>query len=282
MKNEGFDGDITFRDKINKFNYWLKGTYTFAKNKILNMDEVNQPYPYMQRTGQRLNQYYGFIADGFYNTWAEVNDINRPIYAYNNNKMQPGDVKYKDINGDGIINFVDQVPIGYSDFPEISYGFSFGGDYKGFDISVLFAGSGNASFMASKKSNRGFQEDGSAIDYLKDLSWTPDRYAQGLPISFPHLSADASQVSNYLPSTLWIRDASYVRLKNVEIGYTLSGKLLKKIGISSARVYINGTNLITWDNLFPGEDPEIPTYNDGDYEPYPIVRTMNMGLNINF
>lgn len=282
MKNGGFDGDVTFRDKIDKFNYWLKGTYTFSRNTILNMDEVDQPYPYMQRTGQRLNQFFGFVAEGFYNSWEEVNDVNRPEYQYNNNKIQPGDVKYKDINGDGLINYLDQVPIGYSDFPEISYGVSFGGDFKGLDFSVLFAGSGNVSFMASKKSNRGFQEDGAAVDYLKDYSWTPERYAKGSLIKFPHLSANAAQVSNYLPSTLWIRDASYLRLKNVEIGYTVSGSLLKTLGIASARAYLNGTNLITWHNLFPGEDPEIPTYSDSNYEPYPIVRTINVGLNFNF
>ena len=282
MTNGGFDGEINFRDKISQFNYWFKGTYTFSRNTILNMDEVIQPYSYMQRTGQRYNQFFGYIAEGFYNTWEEVNDVNRPEYQANNNKIQPGDVKYKDINGDGLINYLDQVPIGYSDFPEVSYGFSFGGNYKGLDFSILFAGSGNASFMASKKSMKGFSEEGSAIDYLKDWSWTPERYAQGLPIKFPHLSANSGQVSNYQASTLWIRDASYLRLKNVEIGYTISGKILNKIGVSSARAFLNGTNLITWHNLFPGEDPEIPTYNDSNYEPYPIVRTINMGLNFNF
>ena len=120
------------------------------------------------------------------------------------------------------------------------------------------------------------------MDYLKDYSWTPERYANGDEIKFPHLSANASQEHNYQASSLWIRDASYLRLKNVEIGYTFSGKILKKIGLDSARIYVNGTNLVTWCDLFPGEDPEIPTYNDGNYEPYPIVKTVNMGLNVNF
>lgn len=282
MENKGFDGEITFRDHIGPFNYWLRGIFTFARNEIKFMDESNKLYAYQKRTGHRLNQYFGYIAEGFYNTWEEVNDINRPESMYNNNKIQPGDVKYKDVNGDGIINTYDQVPIGYSDFPEISYGISLGGDIKGFDFSILFQGSSHVSFRASKKSNRGFQEDGSAVDYLKDYSWTPERYANGDEIKFPHLSANASQEHNYQASSLWIRDASYLRLKNVEIGYTFSGKILKKIGLDSARIYVNGTNLVTWCDLFPGEDPEIPTYNDGNYEPYPIVKTVNMGLNVNF
>jgi len=282
MKNGGFDGEISFRDRVGKLNFWLKGIYTFARNKVVFRDEVTPSYPYMQRTGQRFNQFFGFIAEGFYNTWEEVNDPNRPVSSFQNNKIQPGDVKYKDVNGDGKINSFDMVPIGYSDFPEVSYGFSFGGEIVGFDFSVLFQGSSNVSFMASKKSNRGFLEDGSAIDYLKDYSWSPERYANGEKILFPHLSANASQVHNYQLSTLWVRDASYLRIKNVEIGYTLPGNILKKLGISSLRIYVNANNLYTWDKLFPGEDPEIPTYDAGNYEPYPLLRTMNLGVNVNF
>jgi TonB-linked SusC/RagA family outer membrane protein len=282
MKNSGWDGEINFRDKIKDFNYWFKGIYTYAHNEILYMDEVNPSEPYLRKTGQRFNQYFGFIADGFYNTWEEVNDPNRPVSTFQNNRIQPGDVKYKDVNGDGYINSFDMVPIGYSDFPEITYGFSFGGDYRGFDFSVLFQGSERVSFRASKKSNRGFQEDGSAVDYLKDYSWTPERYANGETILFPHLSSNAAQQHNYQPSTLWIRDASYIRLKNTEIGYSFTGKSIKKMGLSSLRIYANGTNLHTWHHLFPGEDPEIPTYNDGNYEPYPIIRTINFGLNLTF
>jgi len=282
MKNGGFDGELNFRDKIQKFNYWFKGVFTFARNEIVYMDEVQQPYAYQMRTGQKFNQYFGFIAEGFYNTWDEVNDPNRPVYSFQNNKIQPGDVKYKDVNGDGKIDSFDMVPIGYSDFPEISFGYSLGGDWKGFDFSVLFQGSDRVSFRASKKSNRGFQEDGAAVDYLKDYSWTPERYANGEEIRFPHLSSNAGQVNNYQASTLWIRSAKYVRLKNAEVGYSFRGNIIKRLGLSSARLYVNGNNLFTWHNLFPGEDPEIPTYNDGNYEPYPIVRTFNVGLNLNF
>lgn len=282
MENYGIDGELNFRDHVGSVNYWLKGIFTFARNKIKYMDETNKQYPYQTRTGHRFNQYFGYVAEGFYNTWEEVNNANRPVSDFNNNKIQPGDIKYKDINGDGIINSYDQVPIGYSDFPEITYGFSLGANWKGFDISILFQGSDHVSFRCSKKANRGFQENGSAVDYLKDYSWTPERYANGDEIRFPRLSSSNSNEHNYLSSTLWVEDASYLRLKNLEVGYTFSGKLLQKIGLESARLYVNGTNLVTWSDLFPGEDPEIPSYNDGNYEPYPIVKTVNMGLNVQF
>lgn len=282
MKNGGFDGEIMFRDRIRSFGYWVKGVFTFARNEIVFMDEVKQPYEYLQRTGKRYNQYFGYVVEGFYNTWEEVNDVNRPVYAWQNNKLQPGDFKYKDVNGDGLINEFDQVPLGYSDFPEIAYGISFGGDYRGFDFSVLFQGAENVSFRASKKSTRGFQEEGGAVDYLKDYSWTQERYESGAEIRFPHLSS-SGQVINYLPNSVWIEDASYLRLKNIEIGYTFRGKGLKTyLGLESARLYVNANNIYTWKKLFPGEDPEIPTYNDGNYEPYPLMRNVNFGLNINF
>lgn len=282
MVNWGFDGEISYFDHVGDVNYWVKGTFTFARNKIKYMDEAEKRYAYQSSTGQRYHQCFGLIAEGFYNTWEEVNDPNRPVSMWNNNKIQPGDVKYKDVNGDGRIDNYDSVPIGYSDFPEISYGISFGGNWKGFDASILFQGASHVSFNASKKSKRGFQEDGSTVSYLKDYSWTPERYESGAEIKFPHLSADASQTHNYVNSTLWIRDASYLRLKNVEVGYTIPSTILKKLGLQTTRIYVNATNLVTWSGLFPGEDPEIPTYSDADYEPYPIMKTVNFGLTLSF
>ena len=95
MQNQGFDGEITFNDRIGQdFHYWIRGMFTFARNKVLEMDEVNHPYEYQTATGHRLGQYFGLVAEGFYNTWEEVNDPNRPVSAWNSNKLQPGDVKY--------------------------------------------------------------------------------------------------------------------------------------------------------------------------------------------
>lgn len=282
MVNWGFDGEINYFDRFGKVNFWAKGTFTFARNRIKYMDEAEKLYAYQSSTGQRYNQCFGLIAEGFYNTWEEVNDPNRPVSAWNNNRLQPGDVKYKDVNGDGRIDTYDSVPIGYSNFPEISYGVSVGGNWKGIDASILFQGSAHVSYNASSNHRRGFINDGAAVSYLNEYSWTPEKYAAGEEIKLPHISADASQTHNYQNSTLWTRDASYVRLKNVEIGYTLPQALTKKIGLESTRFYVNGTNLVTWCDLFPGEDPEIPSYSDNDYSPYPIMRTVNFGLSISF
>lgn len=281
MKNSGLDMDITFRGTYRDLNYWLRGNYTYAHNKIEYQDEVDVPWKYQHRTGQILGQYFGLICDGIYNTWDEVNDPNRPKSSWQNNKIQPGDLIYRDINGDGIINSDDEVPIGYSNFPEIVYGFSFGGDWKGFDFSVLFQGAGNVSLQNSRLFTRGFGENFSAPKSLLN-SWSKERYEQGLPIDFPHLSeGDVTQKHNYQNSTFWTRDASYLRLKNVEIGYTLSSKFLKKLQISSLRIFVNGTNLYTWSDMLQGVDPEA-AQQATNYESYPVTKVYNVGLNVKF
>lgn len=279
MNNRGFDGDISYSGKVGLVNFWVRGNYTFARNIILFQDEVTRDYPYQQRTGHRHGQFFGLLADGFYNSWDEVNDPNRPISIHQNNRLQPGDIRYVDINGDGVIDFNDEVPIGYSNFPEKMYGISFGGDYKGFDISVLFQGAGNVSYVYERNLARGFTQGNGAVEYLLN-SWSPERFEQGLPIDFPRLTVDNGN-HNYVRSTQWVRDASYLRLKNVEIGYTFQGNTLNRLGLASARIFTNGMNLFTWSNMFQGVDPEsAPT--QVNREPYPIVQTFNMGLNIKF
>jgi hypothetical protein len=279
MSNKGFELDLSYNDKIGNFNYWIKGNYTYATNKVEFKDEVERPEFYRQETGQRFEQVFGLVADGLYNTWEEVNDVNRPISNWNSNKIQPGDVRYVDINGDGRIDFDDQVPIGYSPFPEKVFGISFGGSFKGFDFSALFQGVGNSSFVYSRRQIGGFFENTGAVDYLLE-SWTQERYEQGLPINFPRFTEN-SQANNhsYQQSTYWLEDGSYLRLKNVEIGYNLNENLLSRIGLYAARIYVNGNNLLTWSNLLPGTDPE-NTQIDANNEPYPLTRTINIGINV--
>jgi hypothetical protein len=282
MENKGYEGEITFIDKIGNFGYRISANYSFARNKVLFRDEVPNKYEYQNRTGQRLGQNFGLIVEGIYNTWDEVNSASRPVYTYSNNKIQPGDLIYKDYNGDGKIDDFDQVPIGFSNVPEKTFGATLGLNYKGFDMSVLFQGVGNISHYYTRfQRGTGYGQappEGSA-NYMNE-SWTPERYAAGLPINFPRFSVNSNP--NGAGSSFWLADASYVRLKNAEVGYKIKAGVLKKLGISSCRIYVNANNLFTWKNMYPGIDPENTSTGDTNTEPYPLVRTINTGLNLNF
>lgn len=286
MNNRGYEVEATYRDHIGALNFWIKGNYSFARNKVIFQDEIPQAFAYQNRTGQEFGQMFGLIAEGYYNTWDEVNDAKRPVSTYvGGNRLQPGDVKYRDVNGDGVIDVKDMVPIGFPTTPEIIYGVSFGLSWKGLDLSVLFQGAANVSIAYSRYANQAFFDvDPAAASTGLLESWTQDRYNQGLPIKFPRFAmgnAANSFTNNYQSSTLWIKDASYLRLKNAEIGYTFSPAVLRKAHLKTTRVYINANNLFTWSKVFPGIDPETPNLG-GNFEPYPLVRTVNAGVNITF
>ncbi|MDZ4810917.1 MAG: TonB-dependent receptor [Bacteroidota bacterium] len=286
MSNKGYEVDLTYRNSVKDFSYWIKANYSFAKNKVLFQDEVTRAFAYQQRTGQQFGQIFGLIAEGLYNTWKEVNDPNRPISTFvGNNKIQPGDIKYRDVNGDGLINFLDEAPIGFSTIPQKIFGVSFGGSWKGIDFSALFQGADNVSISYSRRANQAFfdADPAAAAQYLLE-SWSQERYDKGLPINFPRLSVGNGAngfTHNTVNSTYWTKDASYVRLKNVELGYTFNASVLRKIRIKSTRIYANANNIFTWSNVLPGIDPETPNLGANN-EPYPLVRTVNVGININF
>ncbi len=283
MQNKGYELELAYSDHLGEFNFRVGANYSFAKNKVVFRDEIPPRFPYQARTGQRLGQFYGLISDGFYNTWDEVNDAKRPVYAgLANNRVQPGDIRFRDINGDGIINDFDQVPIGFSNVPEVTYGLTLAANFKGFDISLLFQGVENVSHNYTRfQRGTGFGQappEGSAA-YFNE-SWTQERYDAGLPITYPRMSVNQTKNNDF--STFWIADASYLRLKNIEMGYSFAASVLKKVGIKTARILINANNLITWSNMYQGIDPENVSTENTNTEPYPLVRTINFGLNLNF
>ncbi len=282
MENKGYELELTYIDRAGELGYRVSANFSFARNKVTFRDEVPNQYAYQNRTGQRLGQNFGLLVDGIYNTWEEVNDTKRPIYDYQNNKIQPGDFIYRDYNGDGHINAFDAVPIGFSNLPEQTFGTTLGLNYKGFDISVLFQGVGNVSHYYTrfqKGTGYGQAPPEGSPSYMNE-SWTAERYAAGLPINFPRFSVSSNP--NHEGNSFWLADASYLRIKNAEIGYTATAAALKKVGISSCRIYVNANNLFTWKHFYKGIDPENTSTGDTNTEPYPLVRTINAGLNVNF
>ena len=274
VENKGFEIEANTAHQIGSVNVWVRGNFAFARNKILAQDEPTPRYEWMARTGKSVGQSWGYLTDGFYNNQSEVD--NRTIQAYFSGRLQPGDFKYKDINGDGMINSYDMVPVGKPTFPEITYGFSTGFSWKGLDVSVLFAGSGNTSMFVSNEVAWEFFNGGKVLEYHLNR-WTPSTAATA---TYPRLSSDPQGTdNNYVDSDFWIRDASFIRLKNAEIGYTFADGLVKKLRLGSLRCYVNGQNLFTYSKGIKYLDPENRN-SRGWYYPQSVV--YNAGLSVNF
>lgn len=282
FSNKGVDATMEYRRKVGAVDITFRGNFTFARNKLINMDQPDWRYIYQNRQGKRLGQPFGLIADGLFTDEAEIASSATQTFG----PVRVGDIKYKDVNGDGVVNASDQVAIGNPDVPEIIYGFGTTIAYKGFDLSVFFQGSGNMDYMLGGIGFFPFTEAGfrgSVSEYALDR-WTVDNPSQD--VLFPRLSYGQgydpnnqnAAPNNYQPSTWWQRKASYLRLKTAEIGYTIPKSWSQKLKINTLRVYASGFNLLTWSG-FKFWDPEL---GNGNGARYPIQRTANFGVNMNF
>jgi TonB-linked SusC/RagA family outer membrane protein len=277
VDNYGYEIELGYKGKVNTFNYWLKGAYSFARNKIIYQDEATKAYEWMQRTGRPVSQYFGLQFEGFYNSMEEINDPKRPISQWEGAGLKPGDMKYKDLNGDGFINSQDIGPIGYSNWPEITYSLSMGGSWKGFDFSVLFQGADHVSVYYASSAALPFTTKWGPANAWNLERWTPERYAAGEKISYPRI--EITPVHNSQVSSFWVQNGAYFRLKNVELGYRFSAGLLKQIGINSMRLYASGNNLLTFTNIKYRLDPDARELWG---RTYPTMRVINAGLNLQF
>ena len=276
MRNKGWELGLGWRDKIRDFSYQVQLNASDVKNTVL--DNGAKPVingATIQQEGSALDSYYGYIADGLFQTSEEVK--NAP-FQYGNSAA--GDIRYRDISGpngvpDNKIDSYDRTILG-NYFPRYEYSLNLSAQYKGFDATIFFQGVGKkdnylAGTAAQPFYSANFQ--GTMFDYQKDY-WSPNN----MGAAYPRLTVN-SIPNNYVTSSFWVRSAAYLRLKNVVLGYTLPTALTTKAKIKSARLYVSGQNLITWTKFFPGFDPE---QRDTGGEFYPIMRTYTVGLNINF
>lgn len=274
VENRGFEIETEWNSNIRDLNYWVSGNFSFARNKIIFMDEaINETYPNLNATGHRVGERFGYVFDGFFNTQDEI--LNAPLYFGKLPSL--GDTKYKDITGDGVIDQNDQQVILNPAFPEVFYGCSFGLSYKGFDFSALFQGATNYSVVVRDRLFQPFAAFGSALDIIKDR-WHADSPDNNANATFPKLSVGYGDPQNYYTSTLNTKDASYLRLKNVEFGYTFKKGLLNKLQLSSLRIFVSGQNLFTWDKLKIIDPEGNPSAN----MKYPQLKVYNVGCKLNF
>ena len=283
MRSEGIDGNFGYTQRIGKdFIFTLRGNFTYAHNKILKYDEAANALYYRMTQGYKWGQNRGLIALGLFKDEAEI--ASSPTQY--GQELMPGDIKYKDVNGDGVINDDDIVPIGYTNTPEIVYGFGLSAQWKGFDFSVLFQGTGKMDFIVEDYSVFPFiaNDAGNILSVVADPKnrWI-SREISGDPATerqdaiFPRLSYGPRE-NNTKWSTWWLRDGHYLRLKNLELGYTLPKTITNKLRMEKLRIYFLGYNLACW-SPFDWWDPETGS-RDGNV--YPIQRTYTFGLNVSF
>lgn len=289
VTNKGFDASLNVNYQIGEWKLSARGNYTFARNKIVEMDEVAKKYDWMNNTGTRLNSYTGYVADGLYSyddfdiTGEGLNrqyTLKEGVVKSNlSGNIRPGDIKYKDLNGDGVVDSYDsKAGLGKPSVPEVVYGFGFNAQYKGFYTGIFFQGVASCSTVFGGAAFFPFNNDVINSSLRKEVA---DRWSDANPsqnVMFPRLHT-YTYANNEATSTWWQRNAAFLRLKNLEFGYNLNPNQLKSLGLQSLRFYVQGNNLCVWDHIKLW-DPELGTSNAGFQ--YPLNRTWTVGVDFTF
>lgn len=286
MSNHGFEFTADYKDRIGKVDVSLFGNFTFNRNKVISTEQPRALYAYQERQGRKFygtidmssKAGMGYVALGLFRDQDEIDNSPRQTMAA---ELRPGDIRYKDVNGDGIVNEYDMVFM-QNNTPEIIYGFGASALYKGFDVSVFFQGVGhcntflpediNPFYYANERGNV-LKDVAEKVFIPADISGNPATENYGAP--YPRMSL-SSERNNTVRSTYWLRSTAFLRLKNAEIGYTFPQLLSKKLLIARARIYVSGTNLLVFDSLKLW-DPEVSGYGS-----YPVNRIMTLGVKLDF
>lgn len=287
VENKGFDGTITYNTLIaQELQLGFRGTFSYNKNKIIENGVPQQPYPWLDRRGTNLIASFGYVAERLFTLEDDMDGDGFitsadgfPTQSFG--QIQPGDIKYTDLNGDGQIDSFDRKVLGDGDVPALTYGFGITAQYKGFDLSMFFQGQQFASRFISGAGVQPFGGDGGegTVYTLVLDRWTPENnnpYATSPRLSYSSASYGSS--NNRQDSSWWLRDINFIRLKTAELGYTLPASVTDKVGIDSFRLYLRGTNLFTITD-FDLWDPELNTRNGSVY---PNISVIALGGTFNF
>ena len=275
IHNKGIDATMTLhKNLVKNLDIDFRGNFTW--NRAIIVENANAPWPYawQQRVGRKLGQRFGKIALGLFESKEEID--NSPVQV---GDIQPGDIKYKDLNGDGKIDSYDEGPIGYGSIPGIVYGFGPSVSYKGFAVGAWFKGIGNVDISLNGEGLQPFSMEGLRGNLFSNITnrWTPD-HSNANPL-YPRLTYPSSSNTNYNNSTWWIKNGAFLRLQNIELSYTFPKKgWTEKIGFSNFRIYAIGYNVLTM-SRFKMWDVEL---GDGKGAQYPLIKTYNVGVDFQF
>lgn len=299
--DKGFEILLTHKNRISDdFKYNVSANFTYSQKRALKRSEDLSDDPeeaaIQRRQGFRTNRFFGFKSDGLFNSQEEI-DNHADQDAAGNSTIKPGDIKYIDQNGDGFIDFKDNVEIGFGATPDISYGLNLGATYKNFSVSALFQGAARFNTYFAGSTAGPFSNTSIPFDHHYKYSWTPDPNDPNVNINpdaeLPYITGSGLNQNSLKTSDFWLRDNDYIRLKTLNINYSFSKDFLKGIGFKSLDIYAAATNLITWDKLgIYGDsfDPETrsgtragatgSTVNGQNGRSYPIQQTITMGVKV--
>jgi TonB-linked outer membrane protein, SusC/RagA family len=275
-KNAGFEIEFKHFNRIGKdFSYNISMNYSHARNEVISKDEPDLMTAYRKEEGHPIRQYFGLVSEGFV-TSADLADPNFPTSTFGDVKV--GDLKYRDMNKDGFIDDRDVTFIGYSDIPENVYSLTLGCDWRGFGLNIMLQGVDKVSRLYDAESMLEFLGGGKVKEHHLDR-WNPAKSeAENLAnAKYPLLHYDSYGDHNKRENSFFLKNGEFIRLKNVELSYTLPQAIIKSWGMSDLRLYVNGSNLVTWDKLGGLTDPESNGSNR-----YPIMKTINFGINAKF
>ncbi|WP_205195350.1 SusC/RagA family TonB-linked outer membrane protein [Chitinophaga sp. Cy-1792] len=272
VKSQGYEIEIHFSKTLkNKLRLWADLNMTHSQNKILEADNPALLPDYQKTEGKEIGQTYSYVSQGIYNTWDEL--YGSTINNTNDNQKLPGNYYLVDYNGDGVIDAQDNIPYGYSSWPQNTYNATIGADWKGFSVFVQFYATNNATRQVVFNS----LSSQSHLVYNEGSYWTKDNTGNVIPM-LRWLSTPAS----YYRGTQYMYDGSYVRLKNTEIAYTFSQGFIKTLGLAALRVYLNGNNLLTWTKMPDDRESNFAGTGWASQGAYPTVKRYNLGVNITF
>jgi TonB-linked SusC/RagA family outer membrane protein len=274
VENEGYELELGWNSLArNDFSWFSRALFSNARNTVKEMSEAAKPYDYMYATGHPIGQFTGYHFDGYFNSYEEIAAAPQQFGQLN---LAPGAMRFKDLNGDGIIDENDQSPIGYSPVPELTFSLQLGMQYKGFDMSVLFQGADRSSVWLA--GDVGWDNNWGNYYDTHIGRWTPETAHSATYPAF--LQKATANHQNYFLSDFWLLDGTYLRLKNVQVGYRLPQAFLRNTPVQSVRFYANAYNLLTWDKVQRVDPESNPERNVGQF--YPQQRIMNFGVNVTF
>jgi hypothetical protein len=288
--NKGIEAVLTYKSSVGQVDYTFSANATLSRRKDLDF--------YKPRFGNSYNEYrdsfvdrwgninWGYQVEGQFQSQQEIENHKIDNDGQGNRTQLPGDFIYKDINGDGVINNLDERPIGFAEGANPYMSFAFNGSlaYKGFSLFFDFAGASLQSFQRNWELKIPYQNNGTSPHFMLEDRWHRedpfDPNSKWISGTYPALRKDNTSHVNFRKSDFWITNVRYIRLRNIELGYNFDPKLSKKIGLSALRVYVNATNLFSIDNVKKYEiDPEI---SSGNALVYPQQRLLNIGFNLTF